>query len=414
MRLAIVRLLVPAALLLLAPASSGFPAPPPSWLPAMQRPRGEWPPPVIEPKKKKREEEVTQVLELPKEPPAWVVADSRRLSFHVTPLSGQGLLSQQVRDALRALFRQARGASVVKLRAFVAGSGDLRRVQAVVSETFTERRLPLPVLSVVQAGALPLPAAQVVLEAVAVDRRPLNPHGLAFISGQAAAASDPLAPAGPLLEKSLSDLRAAVRAAGAAESDVLRVTCFIPSLDDWIPARQRIAAHFPRAALNLLQPQRAPARALVECEAVARLSAAPQQSLKLINPPGLPQSKFFSQIALVGPARLVLTGAQLGFRYSEEDARLAFQRLGRTLQEAGASFDRIAVSHIYPLTAAIGEMVRRVRSQFYSGEAPPASTMLPFEGLPSLDASFGVDVIAVLPEAAGASGSPAEARGGGR
>lgn len=377
---------------------------------AVQRPRGEWPLPVAEPKKKKEEEEVTQVLELPKEPPAWVSADSTRLSFHVAPLSGQGLLSQQVRAALRALFQQVRGASIVKLRAFVAGSGDLRRVQAVVSESFTERRLPLPVLSVVQVGALPLPGAQVALEAAAAEKRAVNSHGLAFISGQAASAPDPLAPVGPLLEKSLGDLETALRAVGVPGENVLRLTCFVPSLEDWTRLRQQAHSRFPKAALNLLQPQRAPTRALVECEAAARLTAAPNQTLALVNPPGLPQSGSYSQLAVVGPARLVLTGAQLGFRYSEDDARLAFQRLGRTLQEAGTSFDRVAVSHIYPLSSALGEMVRRVRAEFYNHQAPPASTMLPFEGLPSLDATFGVDVIAVAPEKDPAASLPGGSR----
>jgi hypothetical protein len=36
-----------------------------------------------------------------------------------------------------------------------------------------------------------------------------------------------------------------------------------------------------------------------------------------------------------------------------------------------------------------------VRAGYYSATNPPASTLLPFEGLPSLDASFGVDVVAV-------------------
>ncbi|MGB9605393.1 MAG: RidA family protein, partial [Bryobacteraceae bacterium] len=190
-------------------------------------------------------------------------------------------------------------------------------------------------------------------------------------------------------------LRTAVRAAGAGEEDVLRVSCFIASFDDWGHLRGQIARAFPRAAWNLLQPQRAPTRALVECEAVARLRTPPAAPLQFLNPPGLPQSQLYSQIALVGPGPVVLTGAQLGFRDSEEDARLAFQRLGRTLQEAGASFQGVAMSHIYPLSAAVGERLRRIRSEFYDRQAPPASTMLPFEGLPSLDASFGVDVIAV-------------------
>jgi len=222
-----------------APATPPLAAPGPD--PAVQRPRTEWPLPVAEPKKKKREEEITQVLELPKEPPPTVVADSRRLSFHVAPLTGQGLLSQQVREALRALLRQVRGASIVKLRAFVAGTGDLRRVQAVVSESFTERRQPLPVLSVVQVGALPLAGAQVALEAAAVERGTVNPHGLAFISGQAATAADPLAAVGPLLEQSLGGLRAAAQSAGAAQENVLRVTCFVSSLEEAPRLRERLA-----------------------------------------------------------------------------------------------------------------------------------------------------------------------------
>jgi len=365
---------------------------------AGQRARNEYPLPVVEPKKKKSEEEPTQVLELPKEPPASIVADSRRLSFHVTRLYDQGLLSQQARQALRGLLAQVREATVVKLRAFVAGAGDLRRVQVVVSETFSERRKPLPVLSVVQVGALPLAGAQVVLEAVAVERREVNPHGLAFISGQAAVGADPLASPEPLLEKSLGDFELAAKAVGASQEDVLRVTCFISSLADWSSLHQHVAPRFPRAAINLVQPQRAPARALVECEGVVRLNKAPSSPLTLLNPPGLPRPEHYSQIALVGPSRVVFTGAQLGFRTSEQDARLAFQRLGRTLQEAGASFEQVAVSHLYPLSGAVGEMLRRVRGDFYNRQAPPASTMLPFEGLPSLDASFGLDVVAVLPE----------------
>ena len=54
-------------------------------------------------KKKKTEEEMTQVLALPKDPPSAVVADVPRLVFHVSPLSAKGLLSQQTRDALKNL-----------------------------------------------------------------------------------------------------------------------------------------------------------------------------------------------------------------------------------------------------------------------------------------------------------------------
>ncbi|MEO7652670.1 MAG: hypothetical protein ABIZ80_19595, partial [Bryobacteraceae bacterium] len=83
--------------------------------------------------KKPKKEDITQVLELPKDPPAAVTAETRRLAFYTSPLSGKGLLSAQVRDALKALLKSSGGASIVKIRALVAGSGDLRRVQAIVS-----------------------------------------------------------------------------------------------------------------------------------------------------------------------------------------------------------------------------------------------------------------------------------------
>jgi hypothetical protein len=44
------------------------------------------------------------------------------------------------------------------------------------------------------------------------------------------------------------------------------------------------------------------------------------------------------------------------------------------------------------------DIASKVRFEFYDRSQPPASTMLLFEGLPSLDASFGVEVIAVAAE----------------
>src|ERR1051326_8261884 len=113
------------------------------------------------PAQKKKKEEITQTLQLPKELPGAVVGDTRRLTFHVTPLSAKGLLSQQIRDALKAVGRDAGNETVLHIRAFAAGSGDLRRVRDLVSEFFTEHRQPLPSLSLIQSGGLPMEGAQV-------------------------------------------------------------------------------------------------------------------------------------------------------------------------------------------------------------------------------------------------------------
>jgi enamine deaminase RidA (YjgF/YER057c/UK114 family) len=353
---------------------------------------------LVWPAEKKRKEEESQTLELPKELPAAVVAEAGRLRFSVTPLSARGLLTQQVRDGLRWLLSQDRGATIVKLRAFVAGSGDTRRVQTIVSETFTERRLALPALSVVQSGPLPLEGAQVVLEAVAEEKKALNPQGLAFLSGQGAEVDQPLQPMLPLVEKSLAGLRSAAGAAGIDPSDVLLATCYLSSLDDLDGVRARAYAEFPKAAIDIVQRMREPMQSLAQCEAVARLRQRPAQPLVFVASPGSPSSAGGSRIALVGAGRVAFTGAQLAFGFNEPAARLAFQRLAKVLEGVGATYGGVAVAEVYPLSRSIAELVRKVQPEFFDRARPPAGVMLPFEGLPSLDASFAVDAIAVLPD----------------
>ena len=344
---------------------------------------------------KKKKEDETQTLQVPKDPPAAVVAETRRLVFHVTPLSGKGLLSQQVRDALKALSHATGSASVVKLRAFVAGSGDVRRVKEIVSATFTDRRQPIPALSVIQVGALPLEGAQVVLESVAVARKDVNDRGLAFLSGQGATSANPLDPVLPLAEKSLAALRTAVKDAGSESDDVLRVTCFLSSLDNSQAVRQLFVAAYPKAAFDYMQVERAPVRAGVECEAVARLRWNTGKALHMVNPEDLPKSPNYAQIALVSSPKVVLTGAQVSFGFQETDARLAFQRLDKALEQFGTSLHQAAMVQLYPLSQSLAEQARKVRVEFYEAARPPASTMLTFEGLPSMDAGFAVDAVAV-------------------
>jgi enamine deaminase RidA (YjgF/YER057c/UK114 family) len=346
-------------------------------------------------KKKKSDEDVTQVLQLPKDPPSAVVAETARLGFHVSPLSSKGLLSQQVRDALKALQHSAGNGAIVKLRAFVAGSGDMRRVQAIVSETFTERHVSLPALSVVQVGGLPLEGAQVVIEATSVGKKDVNPNGLAFIAGQQASSPNPLDPVYPLAEKALAGLRTAVKGAGSEAGDVLRGTCFLSSLDGFAQVRQMVESEYKGAAWAFMQLQRAPANAVVECEAVARSRVKIEGPVQFLNPDGLPKSANYSQIALVSAARVAITGTQVAFGSQDSDVRLAFGRLEKELAGVGASVKEVAWSSIYPLSNAMAEDVRKIRFEYYDAARPPACTLLPFEGLPSLDASFAVDAIAV-------------------
>jgi enamine deaminase RidA (YjgF/YER057c/UK114 family) len=346
------------------------------------------------PSGKKKKEDETQTLQLPKELPNAVIAEIHRLSFHVTPLSAKGLLSQQVRDALKAVGRENGSDTVLKIRAFTAGSGDARRVRDLVSEAFTDRHQPLPALSLIQTGGLPMEGAQVVLETVAEGKKDINPGGLVFLSAQAATSENPLDPVAPLVEKSLAALRQGVQSAGSEAKDVLRVTCFLSSLENLSATRKLVEAEYPKAALDYIQTQRAPARALAACEAVARLHGNPGTATRGIHPDGAAEPGD-SPAALVTAPEVVLTGAQFSFGYEEKDTRLAFDRLRKELEQAGSSTRAVVFAHFYPLSAGIASQVRKVRPEFFDPAHPPAGSMLVFEGLPSMDAGFAMDVVAV-------------------
>lgn len=335
-------------------------------------------------KKRKDLEPVTQTLPLLPDPPAAIPAETGRLVFQVSPLSSKGLLSQQVRDGLKALLNDAHGASIVKLRAFVSGTGDLRRVPAIVSEVFSDKKQPLPVVSTIQVGALPQEGAQVTIESVAVEKKVVNPQGLAFFSGQQAKSAGP----------ALTQLQTAVEAAGVKPTSVLRVTCFLSSLEDVPAARSAIGSTFPSAVANYVQLQRLALEPLAECEAIGRLETAPAQSVQLLNPAGLNQSPNYSQIALVKSPKVVFTGTQMAFGDQEGDFRLAFGRLGKVLEAAGVVYKDVFWSSLYPLTRPVSQKAGTIRFEFYDHARPPASTMLLFEGLPSLDATYAVEVIA--------------------
>lgn len=288
---------------------------------------------------RKKPDDDTQVLDLPKDPPMVAVGETSRLVFHTAPLSAKGLLSQQTREALRAILKTSGGAQPIHIRAFVAGSGDARRVPQIVSEVFTEKKLPLPSVSVVLAGALPLENAQIAIETVSVAKKEVNSAGLAFVEDQ-------------------SPDRLASKLAGAA---ALRVTCFVGSLD----GAGAIAAKFPGAAVDVVQTRRVPVIGETHCEAWARGGSVKAQ-------------------------RLAFTGTQVAFGADEKAAALAFQRLDKEVAGVGASASDIVATHVYAVSEGSGQLARKVWA------APETMTIIPVEGVASLDGSFAVDAIATV------------------
>jgi enamine deaminase RidA (YjgF/YER057c/UK114 family) len=326
------------------------------------------------PKKRKPDVEPRpQALEVIPEAPEAVIAEPGRLSFQVSPLSDKGLLSQQVHDALKALIRLNHGVPIVKLRAFVAGSGDLRRVKDIVAEDLTDKKQPLPAVSTIQVGALPLPGAQVVIEAVSSEKKVVNPGGIAFVpaaeSANAAAA--------------VARLNGALSGVGVKAADVLRITCFMSSLTDVEAARSAVAMAFPSAAANFVQMQRLGLERQVLCEGAARLTTAPA------SPPAE------NGVALVNSPKIVLTAGQLVFRDQDSDFRLAYQRLAKTMAPLGATFKDVFWTGNYTLTLPNAAKIESLQWEFLDRARAPAHTSLQIEGLPSADATAAIEFMAI-------------------
>jgi enamine deaminase RidA (YjgF/YER057c/UK114 family) len=309
-------------------------------------------PPRIKPPKKEKEPQ-TQTLPLPPEPPSAVIAETSKLAFNISPLSAKGLLTQQVRDALKALDRASGGATLVKLRAFVAGTGDMRRVVTIVSEEFGDRKMPLPAVTTVQVGALPLDGAQVVIESIASEKKIVNPNGLAFFAAQP-----------------VPDLAAAAK---AQDTVMVQVTCFVGDLTQIDNARASVASAFPGAAANFVQLTRLAVETGMSCEGVGRLQK-----------PGS------------SPAKLVFTAAQMAFGDQEQALRLAYGRLGRALESMKASYADSLVMSVYSISRASAEKAQALAPEFLGRARPVGSTQI-VEGLPSLDATVAIELVAAGP-----------------
>ena len=318
---------------------------------------------------KKNTEPKQQILPLPPELPMALAADTESLDFHISPLLKTGGLAAQIRQSLNDLIRDTRGETIVKLRAFVAGAGDARRVQAGVGEIFTERKLPLPALSIVQVGALGEQTAQVVIEAVVATRRSVNPNGLAFFTGQT----------GAHFAETLQRLKESAAAASVPPDHILSCTCFTAQIGDYASTRAAVQAVFPNTAVNVVQALRDPPNDASLCQAVGQLLQPPQEgSLVWLKN---------ARATLVSSHRLVFTGLQLSFGSFLDDAHEAILRLQR------------AASALQPVEAPVE--VNAFSLDAYAGSALRKSTPVPastftiqtVEGLPAVDASAGVEAV---------------------
>jgi enamine deaminase RidA (YjgF/YER057c/UK114 family) len=320
--------------------------------------------------KKSTEPLKTQVLPLPPDLPMALEAETATLDFHISPLLRSGGLSAQIRQSLNDLIRDTKGETIIKLRAFVAGAGDPRRVQVEVAGIFTEHKLPLPTLSIIQVGALEEEPAQVVIEAVVSTHRPVNPNGLAFFSGQA----------GSSYSQALEHLQESTKTARVAPTRLVRCTCFTARIEEAPALRTSLHAAFPGAAINVVQPLRNPLLENTLCEAIGQMDRTPAEGevVLLKN----------ARTTLVHSPQLVFTGLQLTFGKFLDDAQEAVVRLQRAASALQPVETPVEIN-AFALDASAGSAGRKKMT------AIPLSTFTvqTVDGLPAVDATAGIEAI---------------------
>ncbi|MGH9609476.1 MAG: hypothetical protein ACRD34_07335 [Bryobacteraceae bacterium] len=328
---------------------------------------------------KHKREQPPKPLPLPPQLPMALAAQTRSLEFRISPLLAKGGLDAQIGKSLNDLIHQTRGERIIKLRAFVSGAGDARMVSQKASRIFTQHKLPLPVVSIVQVGALGGGAAEVVIEAVVESRQVFNPNGLAFFSGQRA----------PSFQQSVERLSRSVRAVSVPAGNVLTCTCFVPSLANAASLRATLGQAFPASLIALVQPLRQPDNNETMCEAAARLSAPPRNGpVEVLKHP---------RVSLVNSPQLIFTGLQLSFGAYLEDAHEAFARLRR---------DASAVQPVQgPVSMNIFALDPYAASALLREATAPRAifTVRTVEGLPAIDASAGIEAVFAAKPAAPAS-----------
>lgn len=320
--------------------------------------------------KRRNTEPKSEVAPLPKELPKALAAETGTLEFHSLPLLTTGGLAAQIRQSVNILLRETKNETVVKLRAFVAGPGDARRVQATVSNVFSDHKLSLPVVSIVQVGALEDDRAQIVMEATVSTKKQTNPNGLVFLGGQTHST----------LAGAVAKLQESARAAGA--DHILRCTCFTSRLDGQGESMHKaLESAFPGAALTLVQALRDPPDDSATCEAIGQLpttASTPSSPLTLL--PG-------ARAMIVHSDRLVFTGLQLTFGNYLDDAKQAFERLRQAAAAVEPVEAPVQVNAFSPdpsTMAALRKMTHVPLSVF---------TLQPVEDLPGVDASAGVEEV---------------------
>ena len=282
---------------------------------------------------------------------------------------------------------------VARITAWVGGAGDTRRVSMTIRELLAKWRIPIPAIIVVRVGALPNPASRVAFDVEVEEADAVNPHGLMFLAGVRSVSPEFRFDIAAEVGHSLDALERHLAGESAKPEDALRVRCFVSLTEDMQSLERAVAKRFPNARVRVLQSVRSSPESYANCDLVARLRSAPSQPIEArVLTPREKEAPITSLTKTNAPT-LALTSGQLGFRASDADLALAFERLEATLKTAGSSLANAVQLSILADTVDLGRRAGQGRSTWTP--ARPRHPGVTVEDLPALDATFSLDAVAV-------------------
>jgi reactive intermediate/imine deaminase len=131
-----------------------------------------------------------------------------------------------------------------------------------------------------------------------------------------------------------------------------------------------------------------------------------RETIRFINPPGLPRPSGYSHVAAVPHGTAVYISGQVALDQSGNlvgpddlgaQTHQVFSNLKAALEAAGADFNHVVKLTYYLLDISQIQTVREVRDQFVNTQNPPASSAVEVRRLFRDGLLIEVDAIAALP-----------------
>lgn len=131
------------------------------------------------------------------------------------------------------------------------------------------------------------------------------------------------------------------------------------------------------------------------------------QQIQYINPNGLPVSKNYTQVVATQGGRTIYISGQVSANSTSEiigkgdfgaQVKQVYENLKTALAAVGATFNDVIKTTTYVVNTDADKikLVREIRSQYYTGPNPPASTYTGVQGLYDKDVMIEIEAIAVV------------------